>query len=100
MAHAGVGWPPGHVPFHEIAFAFDNAGLCARDSGGGPAAMALSQRMGEAWVSFACDGNPGHRGLPKWPAYDAARRSTMIFDNECRIASNPEGGYLDKLPRS
>jgi carboxylesterase type B len=27
--------------------------------------------------------------LPKWPAYVASTRSTMIFNNECKIEDDP-----------
>jgi para-nitrobenzyl esterase len=82
--------------FHssEIAFVFDNAELCLRYSGGGPEALALSRKMAEAWASFARDGNPGHRGVPEWPAYTAERRATMILDNQCAIRYDPEGEGL------
>jgi len=50
--------------------------------------------MGEAWAAFAKDGNPGHREVPEWPVYTADRRSTMIFDNQCRIKYDPEGEGL------
>jgi para-nitrobenzyl esterase len=85
---------PGTFHSSEIAFVFDNAELCPRYSGGGPDAMSLSRKMGEAWASFARDGNPGHRGVPEWPAYSAQRRATMIFDNQCSIKNDPEGEGL------
>jgi para-nitrobenzyl esterase len=47
--------------------------------------------MSGAWVQFARTGNPGHSGLPRWPAYTAERRATMVFDNRCEVRSNPEG---------
>jgi para-nitrobenzyl esterase len=85
---------PGTFHSSEIAFAFDNAELCPRYSGGGPEALALSRKMGAAWASFARDGNPGHRGMPEWPAYTAQTRATMIFDNQCSIRNDPEGEGL------
>jgi para-nitrobenzyl esterase len=85
---------PGTFHSSEIAFVFDNADLCVRYSGGGPQALALSSKMGEAWAHFARDGSPGHRGLPEWPAYTAETRATMIFDDRCRIKADPEGEGL------
>ena len=38
-------------------------------------------------VSFARTGNPNHRALADWPVFDAARRSTMVFDRESRAIS-------------
>lgn len=91
---------PGTFHSSEIAFVFDNGDLCARYSGGGPEAMALSHRMSEAWASLARTGNPNHKGLPKWPAYAAPQRATMFFDNECRIKSDPESGFLNLIAQT
>jgi para-nitrobenzyl esterase len=85
---------PGTFHSSEIAFVFDNADLCVRYSGGGPEALALSSKIGEAWASFARQGRPGHKGLPEWPAYNPEQRSTMIFDAVCRIKNDPEGEGL------
>jgi carboxylesterase type B len=30
--------------------------------------------------------------LPKWPAYSATVRETMLFNNECRVESDPDRG--------
>jgi para-nitrobenzyl esterase len=81
---------PGTFHSSEIAFVFDNADLCTRYSGGGSQALALSSKIAGAWASFARDGSPGHRGLPEWPAYTPEHRATMIFDNQCRIRTDPE----------
>ena len=47
-------------------------------------AEAVSDRMRNAWVSFASDGEPG------WPAYDAAGRLTQVFDAEPQVTTYPE----------
>jgi para-nitrobenzyl esterase len=49
-------------------------------------AVALSARMREAWTRFAADGDPG------WPAYDAARRLTQVFDDCSVVTAYPEEG--------
>jgi len=49
-----------------------------------PEAEALSARMRAAWVSFAAHGDPG------WPAYDAARRLTQLFDTRPALTAYPE----------
>jgi len=85
---------PGTFHSSEIAFAFDNADLCPRYSGGGPDALKLSSAMGEAWASFARTGKPGHRGLPDWPAYTTEKRATMIFNSPCAVKNDPEGECL------
>jgi para-nitrobenzyl esterase len=90
---------PGTFHSSEIAFVFDNADLCPRYSGGGPEALALSSKMGRAWATFARKGNPGHDGLPDWPAFTPEKRSTMIFDTPCSIRNDPEGQGLRALDR-
>ena len=51
--------------------------------------LALSDKMSAAWAAFARTGVPNIPELPDWPAYDAIKRSTMIFDNECRVVDDP-----------
>ena len=77
--------------FHsaEIAFVFDNAGLCMNQTGGGREALRLAARSSDAWTAFAHAGNPNHPGLASWPAFDAPQ-PTMIFDNECEVQDDPE----------
>lgn len=48
-----------------------------------PAQQAMSDRVMDAFVRFARTGNPG------WPAYDLARRQTMIFDTASRVENDP-----------
>ena len=85
--------------FHsaEIAFVFNNAGLCRNQTGGGPAALALAGRMSDAWIAFARTGNPNHVGLPHWPAC-AADHPTMVFDNRCEVRPDPDGPGRKLLP--
>ena len=74
----------------EIAFAFDNATKVTTWSGGGATAAALADKMSEAWLAFARTGNPATPKLPTWPAYTAATRATMRFDDECALANDPD----------
>ena len=37
-------------------------------------------------------GNPNITKLPKWPAYSAASRDTMLFNNESRVEQDPDHG--------
>ena len=46
---------------------------------------ATSEKMMDSWIAFAHTGNPNHKGIPKWPAYDAEKRATMIFSENCKI---------------
>jgi para-nitrobenzyl esterase len=88
--------------FHasEISFAFGNAVLCDHYSTGTPEALVLSRQMGAAWVAFACTGNPNHRGLPHWPAYQAQSRAAMVLDSPCRVKNDPEGTGLRLIAAS
>jgi para-nitrobenzyl esterase len=83
-------------PFHacDIAFTFDNAGLCDHYSGGTPEAFVLSKQISTAWMNFARTGNPNHNGLPHWPTYTAEHRATMYFDTPCDVRNDPEGEGL------
>ena len=46
---------------------------------------AISEKMMDAWIAFAHTGNPNHKGIPEWPAYDAEKRTTMVLGAECKV---------------
>lgn len=73
----------------ELPFVFDNVGGDVLEPS--PSRQALAVEMSEAWLAFARHGEPGHDGLPDWPAYDLDDRATMIFDRG--------GSHLDHDPR-
>lgn len=73
----------------EIGFVFDNTTREPAMTGGGPDAAALAARMSDAWIQFARSGDPNISALPQWPAYDIHDRSTMVFNNEPRLARDP-----------
>jgi len=56
-----------------------------------PGAERLSRAMQEAWVAFARTGDPNHAGIPRWHAYSAERRATMVFDDTVREVEDPYG---------
>jgi para-nitrobenzyl esterase len=45
--------------------------------------------MSGASAAFARTGNPNHKGIPKWSPFTIDRRTTMIWNNECRVADDP-----------
>jgi para-nitrobenzyl esterase len=73
----------------DIPFAFDNVDECKIMTGDGAERYPLQDRVSGAWAAFARTGNPSHKGLPNWPAYNAERRPTMILNTECKVANDP-----------
>jgi para-nitrobenzyl esterase len=51
---------------------------------------ALSDTMSLAWTTFARTGNPNHKGVPNWPAFDDQKKAMMIFNTpESKAMSDP-----------
>ena len=50
-----------------------------------PGAQALADRVSKTWASFA------RTGQCDWPAYTADKRTTMVFDDNCRTVDDPDG---------
>ncbi|HET9947810.1 MAG TPA: carboxylesterase/lipase family protein [Longimicrobiales bacterium] len=73
----------------EIAFAFDNVMKAPGMSGGGPRAVALADKMSDAWIAFARAGDPNVPKLPRWNAYAPPERATMVFDDRCAVVNDP-----------
>ena len=69
----------------EIPFAFSNIARCEEMTGGAKDAYVLADKVSNAWISFARNGNPSHKGLPSWPAFNATNTATMHFDNTCVV---------------
>jgi para-nitrobenzyl esterase len=55
----------------------------------GPEETALATATSRAWLAFARSGEPGHDGLPDWPAYDADRRATMVLGTAPAVEDDP-----------
>jgi para-nitrobenzyl esterase len=72
----------------EIPFVFHNleASPWTRGVAG---AMPLADQVSDAWLAFARSGDPNTRGLPRWPAFDAQRRATMVFDATSAVSDDP-----------
>jgi para-nitrobenzyl esterase len=79
--------------FHtlEIPFVFDNVDAATSMTGSGEDRQALADKMSAAWVAFARTGNPNHKGLPNWTAFDTTGRATMIFNDDCKLVNDPHG---------
>jgi para-nitrobenzyl esterase len=79
----------------EIPFVFNNIKIAGPLISKMPEAHALAQKVSAAWVAFARTGNPNipaGASLPKWPAYSARSRDTMLFNNESRVEQDPDHG--------
>jgi para-nitrobenzyl esterase len=55
-----------------------------------PEAYALADKTSSAWVAFARTGDANTPKLPRWPAYSATSRDTMLFNNQCRVERDPD----------
>lgn len=91
------GWQPplfdGRMrAFHcdDICFWFYNTDLMLTHTGGGKRPKALSTKMANYFLNFARTGNPNGAGLPKWSAYTKEKGETMLLDDVCQMASNPD----------
>jgi len=73
----------------EIPLVFDNVEAARNFVGRGEAPQRMADQMAPAWLAFARSGDPSTAALPRWPAYDAVSRPTMIFDLESRIDDDP-----------
>jgi para-nitrobenzyl esterase len=72
----------------EIPFVFDNV-KASRLTAGATGAQALADRVSDAWIAFARSGDPNTPKLPRWPAYDAGQRATMMIDNASVVQNDP-----------
>ena len=72
----------------ELPFVFDNVWHAPEMVGTGPEIQPLADKMSAAWVAFARTGRPDHPGIPRWPAYDAVRRPTMVIDNDWTVVDD------------
>jgi para-nitrobenzyl esterase len=87
-ASPGFGGKFGAVHGTDVSASFYNF----RDGVGGTGSnqeRALWGTFASAWVSLAKTCNPNNAKTPNWPAYDSAKRATMIFDNETRVENDP-----------
>jgi para-nitrobenzyl esterase len=72
----------------EIPFAFDTVAK-ARLTSTSPDAPALADKVSDAWIAFASNGDPNTAKLPRWPSFDPANRPTMVFNNQSRAENDP-----------
>jgi para-nitrobenzyl esterase len=73
----------------DIPFVLYNIDIAASMTGAGQDRYALAHRMSAAWAAFARTGDPNHPDIPKWPAFNATDRPTMIWGRECKVVNDP-----------
>jgi para-nitrobenzyl esterase len=73
----------------EIPFAFDNVQISANLTGGGAEAVALADKVSDAWIAFARTGDPNTPKLPHWPVFAPTDRATMVIDNASKVVNDP-----------
>ena len=81
---------PGAWHTADLQFCFDNTKRCEQGTGNTPEAQALGKKMAASWAAFAATGNPSIPGL-RWEPTDPETNRTMIWDNQCRMADDPDG---------
>lgn len=81
---------PGAWHTADLQFCFDNTKRCEQGTGNTPEAQALAKKMASSWAAFAATGNPSIPGL-HWTPTDPQTNRTMIWDNDCHMADDPEG---------
>ena len=60
----------------------------AINGGGSKDGKQLVERFAAVWTGFAKEGVPKSALTPAWPAYDAEKRATMIFDVDTRVVND------------
>lgn len=58
-----------------------------------PAQTVMSAQLMDTFIRFARIGDPG------WPAYDLARRATMVFDRPSKVVDNPRAWERELFAR-
>ncbi|MBA3879026.1 MAG: carboxylesterase [Sphingobium sp.] len=83
----------------DIPLVFGTLGAEGSQTGTAADARAALKAMQDSFVAFAKTGDPNHAGLPRWPKYDLAKRSTMIFDTSSRTENNPRAWQRELFAR-
>jgi para-nitrobenzyl esterase len=83
----------------EIPFVFNNIDIAGPLISKMPEAHALAAKVSASWAAFARTGNPNVAPLPRWPAYTAATRDTLLFNDEVRVEQDPDSGARRAMDR-
>ena len=66
-------------------------------TGGGPVAMALQDKVSQAWINFARTGNPSQPGL-EWKPYTKEDPQAMVFDTVSQSVALRDDKLVSLLP--
>jgi para-nitrobenzyl esterase len=91
----------GTTSFHcsELAFCFHALGTpqIKTATGGGPVALALQDKVSQAWINFAKTGNPGQPSL-EWKPYTKEDPQAMVFDAVSQSVALRDDKLVSLLP--
>ena len=91
----------GITSFHcsELAFCFHSlaAPQIKNATGGGPVALALQDKVSQAWINFAKTGNPNQPALT-WKPYTKEDPQAMVFDTVSQSVSLRDDKLVSLLP--
>ena len=91
----------GITAFHcsELAFCFHALSVpqIKTATGGGAVAMALQDKVAQAWVNFARTGNPNQPGL-EWKPYTTRDPQAMVFDTVSQSVALRDDKLVSLLP--
>lgn len=79
----------------DVHMALYNAERLPQSFGGGEAARSMSYDFARSFVNFARNGNPGHSGLPDWPAFTSDNGATMVFDDYNTLGNKHDKALMD-----
>jgi para-nitrobenzyl esterase len=92
----------GITAFHcsELAFCFHALSVpqIKTATGGGPAAMALQDKVSQAWINFAKTGNPNQPSLA-WKPYTKESSQAMVFDTQSESVALNDAKLISLLPQ-
>ena len=75
----------------DLPFVWDNLDVSEDLVGSGPDQVRMANAMSHSFAAFARTGDPNSAGVtPRWPRYTSTTRPTMIFDNQLKVAQNPD----------
>jgi para-nitrobenzyl esterase len=73
----------------DVGLVFSNSHLSTW-SGVTPQALAMQTVMTATWTAFAHKGDPDNPTIPHWPAYDLAKRPTILLMQQSQVVDDFE----------